>query len=112
MDVSAYNKMIAAQGVGYYCGTGNCDSTPLLISGSAPVYPPELISAGITGNATVVFVIGENGSVTGAYVESATHPEFADSSLAAVKTWQFRPASLKGKPVKNTSRQQFPFALR
>lgn len=112
MDVSAYNKMIAAQGVGYYCGTGNCDSTPLLISGSAPVYPPELISSGITGNATVVFVIGENGSVTDAYVESATHPEFADSSLAAVKTWKFRPASLKGKPVKNTSRQQFPFALR
>lgn len=112
VDVTAYNKIIAAQGVDYYCGAGTCDTTPLLISGYAPVYPPALIASGITGSATVVFTIDENGNVVDARIESATQQEFADSSLIAVKTWRFRPASLGGKPVRNTSRQQFPFSLR
>ena len=112
VDVATYNKMIAAQGFDYYCGTGQCDQTPLLIFGYAPIYPPELIASDVTGSATVVFIIDETGSVADARVESATRREFADSSLTAIRTWRFRPASLDGKPVKMSSRQHFPFALR
>ena len=112
VDVAAYNKMVAAQGFDYYCGTGTCDQTPLLITGYAPVYPPELLASEITGSATVVFIIDETGGVADARIESATRQEFADSSLTAIKSWKFRPASLAGKPVRMASRQQFPFALR
>jgi len=112
VDVAAYNKMVSAQGFDHYCGTGNCDTPPLLVSGYAPIYPPQLVESWVTGSATVVFVIDVTGDVVDPRIESATRPEFAHASLMAVQTWKFRPASLEGKPVKMTSRQQFPFALR
>lgn len=112
VDVRAYNRMIAAQGHAHYCGTGQCDSLPQLISGYAPRYPRELISSGVTGHASIVFTIDEHGSVVDPRVESATRPEFADASLHAIRSWRFKPATLKGEPVRLISRQQFPFELR
>ena len=112
VDAAAYNKMIAAQGFDYYCRTGKCDKVPALVSGYAPIYPPGLQTSGIVGSATVVFKINEHGNVVEQRVESATHSEFADAALRAIATWKFKPASLQGKPVSLSSRQQFPFDLR
>ena len=112
VDTAAYNKMIVAQGFDYYCGSGKCDKVPALVSGYAPIYPPGLRASSIVGSATVIFNINEQGNVVEQRVESATHSEFADAALRAVATWKFRPASLKGTPVRLNSRQQFPFDLR
>ncbi|KRG62939.1 hypothetical protein ABB26_14800 [Stenotrophomonas humi] len=112
VNAGAYNQMIVAQGHEHYCGSGKCDRLPELVSGSAPTYPPELIAADITGSATLVFTIDEQGSVVDARVESATRPEFSDASLEAVRTWKFTPATLSGKPIRMETRQQFPFELR
>ena len=112
VDAASYNRMIASQGHDHYCGTGRCDQPPQLVSGNAPLYPAALQSAGITGSATIIFMIDEQGNVVDARVESATRPEFSAASIGAVQTWKFKPASLRGKPVRMSSRQQFPFDLR
>ncbi len=111
VDATVYNSMIAAQGHDHYCGTGNCDKAPELVSGYAPTYPPGLLVAGVTGDATVIFTVDEGGSVVETSIESSTRPEFADAVLSAIRTWQFKPAMLRGKPVRFRSRQQFPFEL-
>lgn len=112
IDTAAYNQMIAAQGFGYYCKSSRCDTLPKLISGYTPDYPPTLQAAGITGNATIVFTIDELGFIVDPRVESATRPEFSEAAIRAIQTWKFKPASLSGKPVRLSSRQQFPFDLR
>ncbi|SEL14028.1 TonB family C-terminal domain-containing protein [Pseudoxanthomonas sp. GM95] len=111
VDVAVYNKMMEAQGLEHYCDSGRCDRLPELLAGEAPVYPLELIGFDVTGQATVVFTIDESGSVVDPVVESATNLAFSEASLRAIRTWKFRPASLEGKPVRQSSRQQFPFEL-
>ncbi len=112
IDAAAYNRIIQAQGPGYYCASGACDEPPAMIAGYAPVYPPELVAAGITGMATIVFTIDEQGRVTDSRVESATRPEFSEASIQALSTWRFKPATRGGAAVRMVSRQQFPFELR
>ncbi|MCL4182379.1 MAG: energy transducer TonB [Burkholderiaceae bacterium] len=112
MNAAAYNKEISLQGLSYYCANNECNELPRLITGYAPVYPPALRSAGITGQATIVFTIDEQGSVIDPRVESATATEFSDASIQALRTWRFAPAALNGKPVRITPHQLFPFELR
>ena len=112
VDAEAYNAIVASQGLAHYCGRGKCDSLPQLVKGYAPVYPTQLQSKGTTGHATIVFIIDVSGRVVEPRVESATAPEFSGAAIAALSSWVFRPATLRGKPVEMISRQIFPFELR
>lgn len=63
-------------------------------------YPPLLRDAGVTGSATVAFVLGEDGAVTEARTLESTHPAFSDVAVTVVRQARFRPARLRGQPVR------------
>src|SRR3546814_6461437 len=46
VDVAAYNLEIKRQGINYYCGSGNCDTLPVLLRAYAPIYPQVELEAG------------------------------------------------------------------
>src|SRR3546814_1676455 len=49
IDVAAYNLEIKRQGIDYYCGSGNCDTLPVLLRAYAPIYPQAEREAGVNG---------------------------------------------------------------
>ena len=62
-------------------------------------------------NAWVDFTVNEDGSVGD--VEAATSDAYglSDAAVATVKTWRFKPAMLKGTPVKVRLRSEHNFCL-
>ena len=64
-----------------------------------PQYPFRLRSAGITGEATVKFVITKTGSLAELSVVSASEPEFGVASMACVSKWRFAPGEIDGVRV-------------
>lgn len=70
----------------------------LLISKTAPVYPPEAKQAGISGTVVFQAVIDTTGSVKSLTVVSGP-AQLQAAALEAVKTWKYRPYLLNGAPV-------------
>jgi protein TonB len=85
------------------------EKRPEPISQTAPVYPPELKKAKISGIVTLVFVLGEDGRVEDPRVESSTRPEFEKPALDAIRRWRFRPGMKDGQPVRTYIRQPLKF---
>ena len=112
VDAEAYNKIISSIDLSSACPKHSCDKLPRLVTGYTPDYPPNLLAAGVTGRAIIVFTINEQGLVTDLSVESSTAPEFSAAAIQALKEWKFSPATLNGKSIPMRSRQPFPFELR
>lgn len=86
--------------------------TPVqLIEGAKPIYPPALKEQAEQGTAKVRMVVDETGTVIEADVESATHPEFGEAAVVAVKQWKFRPARDETGPVSQTVVVPIQFTL-
>lgn len=78
-------------------------TNPQFLSGQQPVYPAQLKQSGTMGEAKILTTIDATGAVTEASVKSATHAEFGQAALEAVKTWRFKPAAAEdGNPVAAT----------
>lgn len=78
-----------------------------------PSYPTLLRQAGVEGEAIVQFVVDstgrmEPGSLT---LVRATHAEFFAAVRAASPRMRFRPAEVRGRPVRMLVVQPFAFAL-
>lgn len=54
---------------------------------------------GTKGEATITFTIRPDGHTGNIVIRSASAPGFAHAALAAIEGWQFKPATLHGKPV-------------
>jgi TonB family protein len=65
----------------------------------SPAYPAALTDTGLGGTATIDLLVRADGSVADARVKSADHEAFGEAALAALKGWQFAPATLDGVPV-------------
>jgi len=66
----------------------------------APVYPPAMIAAGLSGVVPVEAIIGVDGTVSSVRVLSAqVHPDFAMAAVDAVRQWRFTPTLLNDVPV-------------
>lgn len=109
MDVAAYNRAMASQGISHHCSDNGCDMLPVLLFGRVPAYPESLRASGAHGETVIAFVIDVDGHVVDVDVRSATHPEFSEAAMKALKSWRFRPATLNGQPVRRSAVQQFPF---
>ena len=76
---------------------------PVMLEGgaAAPVYPPALDSAGVTGRSLLRFVVDTTGRPDTASVVAlgATHPAFAAAASDAVRGYRFAPATLGGRRV-------------
>jgi TonB family protein len=75
------------------------DQAPVAIKQTAPEFPSVMRKAGLDGKAFVILVVGADGQPQQVQVEQATHALFAEAAVAAVKKWQFKPATKAGQPV-------------
>ncbi|WP_334318983.1 TonB family protein [Termitidicoccus mucosus] len=76
-----------------------------------PVYPYALYaSKAPSGSATISMLIDPKGRVVMVKVIEATRPEFGESGKAAVEHFEFKPATLKGKPTSGMLKTEFNFA--
>ena len=64
-----------------------------------PVYPRELLAAGVAGSATVDFTVTEKGAMAEIWLDNATRPEFGAALVAAVEAWRFEPARIVSQPA-------------
>lgn len=76
------------------------DQPPTMrIRGTPPVYPQELRSAGVGGEAVVRFVVDASGQVRDVEVAQATHEAFGKAALATVRSWAFEAGKKGNLPV-------------
>lgn len=85
------------------------DKPPVPVSQPPVRYPSQLEKDKISGNAVIIFILGENGRVIDPQIESATHPDFGTAALNAIKRWRFKPGMKAGKAVRSNVRQPFLF---
>ena len=87
----------------------NADRRPTPVLMEDPVYPPEMLAAGIEGTVVVAFTIDAEGNVHGARATQSTRPEFEAAAVDAVSKWQFKPGQHGGRPVNVRVSQQVVF---
>ncbi|MEW5931905.1 MAG: M56 family metallopeptidase, partial [Gemmatimonadota bacterium] len=69
-------------------------------------YPPTLRDAGVTGRATVAFVVGADGATREARLVDVTHQALGEPALTAVRAMRFTPGRLSGRAT--AARVQVP----
>lgn len=89
----------------------SADAMPRPLKIVQPIYPAALKLDNLEGKAQVEFVVDRTGRVVQARVVSASHPGFAESALAAIKNWRFRPGAKAGRPVNTLVQVPFEFRL-
>ncbi len=72
---------------------------PEIMHTVAPHHPPALREKLINGEAEIECLIGDNGQILEATITSATHPEFGEAALEAVRQWQFKAGERDGQPA-------------
>ncbi|HXT50357.1 MAG TPA: energy transducer TonB [Thermoanaerobaculia bacterium] len=89
--------LAAAEGPPYRVG-GEV-TPPVKISGADPVYTELARRARLTGVVIVEALIDERGSVTSSRVLKGLPMGLDKAAIAAVETWKFKAAALRGTPV-------------
>lgn len=65
-----------------------------------PVYPHQLLQMGRReGEVRVAFSVDPTGKVDDFLAVAYTHPDFAESTITALKRWRFEPARYNGEPI-------------
>jgi len=73
---------------------------PELVNQIKPEYPEKVKKKGVTGTVILDALIDREGCVRDTYVLKGMPFGLTESSIAAVKSWAFNPATLNGEPVK------------
>ncbi|MBA3659873.1 MAG: TonB family protein [Gemmatimonadales bacterium] len=83
------------------------------ISIPTPRYPPVLQSAGIAGSVDLQYIVDTTGHAEAASfkVIKATHPAFTEPAKEAIGKGVFKPAKLKGQPVRQLVQQRISFRV-
>lgn len=83
------------------------------LSGADPVFPPALRAAGLGGRVTLQFVVGTDGRVEAASVKvmSSTNKAFEEPAIAAIRRARFKPAKMRGNPVRQLVQQAIAFEI-
>ena len=82
-------------------------------SGPEPRYPPALKAAGVEGVVTLEFVVSTEGRVEGGTIKvvSSTNKAFEEPAIEAVRKSIFKPAKVRGSPVRQLVRQAVRFTI-
>lgn len=80
---------------------------------AAPVYPPRLSALGKEGRVHATFVVDPAGRVemTSVRVLESDDPEFTESVRTALGEMRFRPATRRGRAVRQRVEQRFNFRI-
>ncbi|MFO1450029.1 MAG: TonB family protein [Opitutaceae bacterium] len=76
------------------------DTPPRPVDTVLPVYPYPAIRDHLSGETEVLFVVGPAGRLVHAEVVSASRPEFGLALKASLEQFEFKPATLAGKPAR------------
>jgi protein TonB len=87
--------------VGQLYNLAQVDHIPAVLYQARPVYPSALAKNGITGEATISFVVDSQGNVRNVSTVKSTHAEFGTAAVEAVQKWKFQPGQ-KGGILVNT----------
>jgi TonB family protein len=79
--------------------SGLDDHPPRFVNMLTPIYPSELLVAGVSGEAEVEFLVPASGGVQQLRVAWADHPAFGESLAFTVQQMDFIPAYQNGKTV-------------
>lgn len=90
---------------------GDADSSLVLLRGSLPGYPKDVIANGIEGVVEIRFTIDEAGLVRNPQVVSSPDARLTAACLRALNEWRFRPVPKEGMVVRIEAAQKFPFKL-
>ena len=83
------------------------------LDGPIPIYPPVLKAAGVEGRVSLRFVVGTDGRPEAGTVQvlSSTNKAFEAPAVEAIKKWRFKPAKIRGAPVRQLVDQAVRFSL-
>jgi protein TonB len=83
------------------------------IGGPLPTYPPVLRTAGIEGRVTLRFIVGSDGKVEEGTIQvlNSTNKAFEVPAIEAIKKSNFKPAKIKGTPVRQLVEQVVRFTI-
>jgi periplasmic protein TonB len=78
-----------------------------------PRYPPVLQSAGISGSVDLQYVVDTTGHAepNSFKVIKTSHPAFSEPAQEAIRKGVFKPAKLKGRPVRQLVQQRISFKV-
>lgn len=76
---------------------------PQTVRQVVPPYPGRVL---LNGNATIDLIINETGSVDSATIVTSLNPQYDRMAVNAARSWQYKPATLNGTPVKYRKRLQ------
>ena len=73
---------------------------------AGPIYPFELMKAGISGEAILRFVVDTQGHTRDIEVVETNHPSFGQAAAEAIAKWNYTPGKKDGAAV--NARMQIP----
>lgn len=86
------------------------DTDPLAVDTPPPVYPLELGCAGVGGEVGIVLSLDVKGMPADVKVEFSSRQGAMDkAAIEAVRTWRFKPATIRGQPVPSKMRVPVKF---
>ena len=102
----------AVASLGSRASAGADAELPAVMSNPAPVYPPELLAARVTGTVKLLVRVAADGTVLKVSVaKSSGRRAFDEAALAAVRSWRFQPARRGGVAVEFDVTQTVRFVL-
>ena len=111
MQQNLNEDLLFCAGITNLFDINNLDQRPTPRVQPQPAYPYEMSRAGISGSATVRFIIDENGVVIHTRIIRSSHRNFEVPTLQAVRKWTFKAARKGGKAVKVSATNTLEFAL-
>lgn len=93
---------------------GEVDIPAAVLPGQrGPTYPEGLRMLGIDGRVVARFIIGKNGRVENdPTIVSSSAEEFSAAVRRYLSTARYRPATVRGEPVRQLAEQEFDFSVR
>lgn len=88
------------------------DRPPRAVLKSAPEFPAEARSRGVSGFVVLKILVGINGAIESVQVENSEPSGFFDqAAMQAVKQWRFEPGISQGQAVAAWTTQRIKFEL-
>lgn len=89
------------------------DDPAAYLSGPSPVYPEVMRGVGIEGVVRLRFVVGVNGRVEANTIQvvSSSNKAFEANAVEGIKKIIFKPARMRGQPVRQLVEQNIRFSL-
>lgn len=84
---------------------------PVQIARIQPIYPAKQREGGIAGTVVVEGHVGTDGLIKDLHAIPTADPDFASSTVDALRRWQFTPIRLDGVPVDTNIRVTAHFVV-